>query len=285
MSANIHDKKSVSANSMAISIAILMLAASPDNAYAQPNEQEDEQRYARCVDTAQRAPDRGINQALVWQLDGGGVPARHCEALGLFFAGEYAESAIRLEGIAEDMRIGRGMPVRGDERTTATASMLADTYRQAANAWLRGSELERAESAIEQALAIVPENTALQLSIREDRAYIAAAAEDFLLALEDLDLVYRSDRKRTDLLLFIASAARALGEHDRAESALTQYLDAFPDDPSAYLELGNLKDAVGNAEQARAAWVKVLTLVQSGPDADAARANIERLDVTKPDIQ
>lgn len=281
MIANIHYRKLASAINMVISIAILTHATSPDSAFAQAAEKEDEQRYARCVDAAQRAPDRGINQALVWQLDGGGVPARHCEALGLFFAGEYAESAIRLEGIAEDMRIGRGMPVRGDERTTATASMLADTYRQAANAWLRGDELERAESAIEQALAIVPENTALQVSIREDRAYIAAAAEDFLLALDDLDLVYRSNRERTDLLLFIASAARALGEHERAEDALTQYLEAFPDDPSAYLELGNLKDAVGNSSQARTAWIKVLTLVQTGPDADAARANLERLDVTK----
>ncbi len=264
----------------AATIAILPLFASPVGVRAQSTSGE-EDRYEACIRVAEQAPDRGINKALEWQLQGGGVPARHCEALGLFFAGEFAEAAIRLEGIAEDMRIGRGMPVRGDERTTASAGMLADTFRQAANAWLRGREFERAEAAIGQALAIVPENTALEHSIREDRAYIAAAEGDFTLALEELDFVYRSNRDRTDLLLFIASAARALEDYERAEVALDQYLEVYPEDASAYLELGNLKDAQGDQPAARQAWLKVLSLGEVGPDADAARVNLERIDVSK----
>lgn len=264
----------------AATIAILLLFASPVGVQAQSTSGE-EDRYEACVRTAEQAPDRGINKALEWQLQGGGVPARHCEALGLFFAGEFAEAAIRLERIAEDMRIGRGMPVRGDERTTASAGMLADTFRQAANAWLRGREFERAEAAIGQALAIVPENTALEHSIREDRAYIAAAEGDFALALEELDFVYRSNRDRTDLLLFIASAARALENYERAGMALDQYLEAYPQDASAYLELGNLKDAQGDQPAARQAWLQVLSLSDVGPDADAARVNLERIDVSK----
>ncbi len=261
-------------------IAVFFLLASSFGATAQ-SAIEDENRYGRCIDTAERAPDRGINLALEWQLEGGGVPARHCEALGLFFAGEYSEAAIRLENLADDMRIGRGMPVRGDERRTATASMLADTYRQAANAWLKGNELERAESAIGQALALVPENSRLEDSIREDRAYIAAAEGDYQLSLEDLEFVYSRNRQRTDLLLFVASAARALENYARAETALEQYIEAFPADPSAFLELGNLKDATGDRASARVAWLKVLSISEVGPDADAARANLERIDVVK----
>lgn len=232
-----------------------------------------------------RLPSRHPTAALIRLLSG------NCRAAGFrratvrpwdfFFAGEFAEAAIRLEGIAEDMRIGRGMPVRGDERTTASAGMLADTFRQAANAWLRGRELERAEAAIGQALAIVPENTALEHSIREDRAYIAAAEGDYALALEELDFLYRSNRRRTDLLLFIASAARALEDYARADTALAQYLDAYPDDPSAYLELGNLKDAQNDRPAARQAWLKVLALGAGGSDAEAARTNLERIDVSK----
>ncbi|MBO6504642.1 MAG: tetratricopeptide repeat protein [Kordiimonadaceae bacterium] len=261
-------------------IAVFSGLASSFGAQAQSGN-DDANRYGKCVDTAERAPDRGINLALEWQLEGGGVPARHCEALGLFFAGEYSEAAIRLENLADDMRIGRGMPLRGDERSTATASMLADTYRQAANAWLKGDELERAEAAIGQALALVPEKSALEDSIREDHAYIAAAEGDYQLALEELDFVYRRNRQRTDLLLFIASAARALENYAQAETSLNQYIEAFPSDPSAFLELGNLKDATGDRTAARSAWLKVLSISEVGPDADAARANLERIDVAK----
>lgn len=262
-------------------IALLSAVASPFAASAQSNTREDEDRYGRCIKTAERAPDRGINMALEWQLSGGGVPARHCEALGLFYAGEFSEAAGRLETIAEDMRIGRDMPIRGSERTTATASMLANTYRQAANAWLQGSELVRAEAAIAQAMALVPLNTSLELSIREDRAYIAAAEGDYQLAYDDLDHVYRANRQRSDLLLFIASAARALENYEQADTALAQFMEKHPDNSSAYLELGNLRDAQGNREAARKAWLKVLALNGTGPDAEAARANLERIDVVK----
>jgi len=242
---------------------------------------EQQDRYSLCSDLAEKAPDKGINNALVWQLDGGGVPARHCEALGLFYSGEYSEAAVRLEGIAEDMRIGRGMPVRGDERATATASMLADTYGQAANAWLLGGEIVRAEASIGQALALVPVGTLLERSLRVTRARIAAAEEDFTLALSELEAVLRVNPRRTDLLLFVAAAARATENYTKAAAALDRYTAAYPDNPSAYLERGNLMDAMGDEAAARKAWLKVLSLEQVGPDADAARANIQRVDVKK----
>lgn len=247
----------------------------------QKTEEDQRDRYSICLGLAEKAPDRGINNALAWLLDGGGVPARHCEALGLFYAGEYSEAAVRLEGIAEDMRIGRGMPVHGDERATATASMLADTYGQAANAWLLGGEIVRAEATIGQALGLVPSGTMLERSLRVVRARIAAAEEDFALALSELEAVLTVNPRRTDLLLFVAAAARATGDFAKAKRSLDRYIQQYPDDPPAFLELGNLRDALGDAGAARRAWLKVLMLTQIGPDADAARANIERVDVVK----
>ena len=245
------------------------------------SDSEQQDRYNLCLNLVEKVPDKGINNALEWQLEGGGVPARHCEALGLFYAGEYSEAAVRLEGIAEDMRIGRGMPVRGDERATATASMLADTYGQAANAWLLGGEIVRAEASIGQALALAPPRSRLERSLRVTRARVAAAEEDFTLALSELEKVLRAEPGRTDLLLFVAAAARGTADFSKAEGALNRYIKLYPVDPSAYLELGNLKDALGNSVAARQAWLKVLTLAEIGPDADAARANIERVDVVK----
>lgn len=269
---------SVNANLNAGSSKGLAFASQQSDQQFDPAQQD---RYSFCLNLVERAPDKGINNALEWQLEGGGVPARHCEALGLFYAGEYSEAAVRLEGIAEDMRIGRGMPVRGDERATATASMLADTYGQAANAWLLGGEIVRAEASIGQALALVPPSSRLEWSLRVTRARVAAAEEDFTLALSELETVLRAEPGRTDLLLFVAAAARGTADFQKAEGVLDRYIKLYPDDPSAYLELGNLKDALGDSAPARQAWLKVLTLAEIGPDADAARANIERIDVAK----
>lgn len=256
------------------------IALLPETVQAQTAESSEE-RYAECAAAARQAPDRGINAALEWQLQGGGVPARHCEALGLFFAQEYAEAAVRLENIAEDMRIGRGMPIRNGKRLTASASVLADTFAQASNAWLLAEDVDRAMGAIEQALALVRSNTPLERSLLVDRARIAAADEDFGQALSDLETVLAAEPGRVDILLFLASAARGVENYIRANWAIGRYLEVHPDDPSGYLELGNLRDAEGAPTEARKAWLKVLALSEVGPDADAARANLERIDVKR----
>lgn len=240
-----------------------------------------EKRYSDCLTLAEKSPDRGINAALEWQLEGGGVPARHCEALGLFFTHEYGEAAVRLERIAEDMRIGRDMPIRGNERLTASAAMLANTYGQAANAWLLADEIVRADAAIQQALALVPQNSTLEQELKIDMARIAAADEDYALAFSELEQVLARNRSRVDVLLLLASAARGTKNYDRADSALATYMAVYPQDPAAHLELGNLRDAEGKIVAARQAWLKVLSLTETGPSAEAARANLERLDVRK----
>ena len=114
-----------------------------------------EEKYAHCMTLAEKSPDQGIAYALAWQADHAGVPARHCEAVGLFHLKEYGEAAIRLEGLVEDMRTGRNMPRDNGKPVVANARMLADMYGQAANAWLLADELIRAETAIDFALSLV----------------------------------------------------------------------------------------------------------------------------------
>lgn len=244
-------------------------------------ESRDELRYSACLDLAALAPDKAINDALVWQNEAGGIPARHCEAIGLSHMKEYAEAAIRLEKIAEDMRVGRGMPVRFGKRLVATSPMLADMYGQAANAWLLAGEIIRAEGAIDIALSLTAHGTSQEAGLLLDRARIAAADEDFGAALTDLEQIKARDPLRNDILLLIASSARGVEEYDKAVKALDTYQALYPDDPSAHLERGNLMDAMGRTDQARQSWLKVLQLVEDGPDATAALANIERLDVSK----
>jgi tetratricopeptide (TPR) repeat protein len=259
-----------------ISLAIATTVLSPVRVIAAEGGEE---RYRACVDMIERSPDKAINLALEWQASDGGVPARHCEALALAHLEEYAESAARLMRIAEDIRIGKGMPVKGDKRLVANGALIADMYGQAANAWLLADEIVRAEDAIELALAVVPEGTAQQRELLVDRARIAAADQDYEYALADLEAVLKADEEREDILILIAAAARGVGEFDRAEEALMKYRSAYPSDTAVQLELGNLRYAQGRFDEARQAWLDLLLSAEEGPNAEAARANLEKLDV------
>lgn len=253
------------------------MAASPSHGQDQPLERE-EDRYAACMTMADRVPDKGINLALAWIADGGGVPARHCEAYGLARMGEHAEAAARMMQIAKDMRVGKDMPVRMGTRMVANAAMLADMYGQAANAWLLADEIVRAEEAIDIALSLSPNGTQQELDLTLDRARIAAADKDFGLALKDLEFVQKGDPGRKDILVLIASAARGVGDYTKADMMLADFQAVFPDDPAGHLELGNLRHAQGDKDAARKAWLAVLSLEEDGVNAYAARANLEKMD-------
>lgn len=257
------------------SLVLMTPAAYPQSR----NAERGEDRYAACMTMADRVPDKGINMALAWIADGGGVPARHCEAYGLSRMGEYAEAAARMMQIAKDMRVGKDMPVRMGTRMVANAEMLADMYGQAANAWLLAGEIIRAEDAIDIALSLSPNGTQQDLDLTLDRARIAAADNDFALALKDLEFVQKGDPGRKDILVLIASAARGVGDFTKADMTLAEYLAVFPDDPAGHLELGNLRHAQGDKGAARKAWLAVLALEEEGINADAARANLETMDV------
>lgn len=244
---------------------------------------QSEDRYRQCLTMAEGAPDKAINLALDWLANGGGVPARHCEAVALARGGEYGESAIRLEHLIEDMRIGRDMPVVQGVRLTATPDMLADIYSQAANSWLLAGEVGRAYEAIDAALSLAVNGSSQEAALRLDRARIAAADEDFETALQDLGRVIILDPGRQDILIFKASAERALGLFTDAALSLKDFLTVYPNDPAGWLEQGHLDDSRGRRDDALKAYGKAVALDPRGRVGEAARANIERLSVSAPD--
>ncbi|WP_374763091.1 tetratricopeptide repeat protein [Yunchengibacter salinarum] len=239
-------------------------------------------RYDQCMNKAMGSPDAGINMALAWQADGGGVPARHCEAVGLYELGEYAESAVRLESLVEDMRTGKDMPLVDGRRVTATGRALADMLGQAANAWLMASEIVRAYQAIGQALSLVESGTALHRSLLVDQGRIHAADGDMEAAYDTLKEALDGMRKDTPALALLASAARQTGRLNEAADILSRYRDAFPERVDGLLELGNLRRAQDRLAEARRAFVRVIQQAPDSEEAEIARRTIEVMDLDLP---
>jgi tetratricopeptide (TPR) repeat protein len=220
--------------------------------------------YDRCLSQARSAPQDAYETALTWFERGGGLPARHCAAVALLWLGAHDEAAARLETLA-----GAVPDRRGDLRIALLA--------QAAQAWVMSGRLERAERLQGLAIDARPDDPQL----RGDRAVTRLSLKHYWEAVDDLDVALTLSPEDTELLLYRAVAYRRLGVADLAVDDVARALALEPDNPTAWLERGVLDQLAGDADAARRAWLKVLDLTVSGRIADAARARLEALDVTR----
>lgn len=108
-------------------------------------------RYADCITLIEADLELGRIAAQQWVGEGGGAEARHCLSVADLRAGFPKLAALRLEEIAQ----------RNDAGDDYVRARLLS---QAANAWLEGEEPDRAETALNQALALVPDSAELQLT-------------------------------------------------------------------------------------------------------------------------
>ena len=239
-------------------------------------------RYKNCMRYAEGAPDRGINLALEWQSEGGGVPARHCEAVGLYNLKEYAEAAYRLSKVAADMRVGKDMPIIDGVRTTAKSMMLSSIYGQAAHAWLLADMLSEAIEDIDKAVALAGDGTRQYRQLLIERAEINAADGDYSLTLRDLELVLAVEPNREDAQLLYVAASRIVGNTADAYRAVNKLLDKSPDHIVGLLERANILDVMGRLSEAKADWIKIIKLAPNSTEAVAAQTNLERVSL-KPD--
>jgi len=94
--------------------------------------------------------------------------------------------------------------------------------------------------------------------------------------------VLKAQPDRLDALIYRASAYRGQSQLDPALADIDRALQLAPDSVPGLLERGNIRGLKGDAAGARADWLRVSLLAPGTPADDAAKANIERLDV-KPD--
>lgn len=232
-------------------------------ARAAPTEIENGDRtYEKCTRLAHKDPDAALEAALGWQDWGGGNAAHHCGAVALFNLGQFQQAAKRFQTVAEAM---------ADAPLADRAAMLA----QAGTAWFRADQLERAHAAHTAALKLAPGN----LEILIDRAMTLGAAKNYWEAIDDLNRVIEADPDRTDALILRASAYRFVDALPLAQEDVSAAFRLAPKRPEVLLEYGILKRLTGDRDGARRAWLDLIRLHEGTLSADAARRNIELLDV------
>jgi tetratricopeptide (TPR) repeat protein len=219
-------------------------------------------RYDACVKDALNKPSLGFERAIAWRDEGGGSPARHCVAVALYALGDYAEAAKRLEELAQ-------------EAAPLTKALRRALLGQAGEAWMAENDYARAKAVFDAALRLAPDDVDLLLQ----RSLALAWAENYFEALDDLNRIIELEPDHADALAFRATAYRYVGSLELAADDVERALKVVPDHLGALLERGILVQLKGDATSARADWMKVIGLAPESPAADAARGNLERLDV------
>ncbi len=221
-------------------------------------------RYSECMVLAREAPKEALDAAEDWLNVGGGVPAEHCVAVALMGLDQAAEAGRRLEGLAEKALV----------EPRVKAGLLA----HAGQAWMLADDPERARAAFSMALLLDPHDPDLYV----DLARALAGVGDYEAAEKELTKVLRRIPFHVDALVFRASARRYLDKLDMAAQDVERALNLSPTHLDGLLERGIVRRLTGNDKGARDDWMWILRMAPESPAADAARANLERMDVKKP---
>ena len=247
---------------------LAMLFVSIASAALAADEKADAAHYQRCVLQVAQSPSAALEAAKSWQAEDGGAPAGHCEALALLALKRPTDAATRLEALAI---------APGDY----DGALRADLYAQAGNAWLVAEKPDKAidalSSAIERAQNTSISSSALALYY-SDRARAHLLRNERIEAQSDLD--HSIALAPTALALTLHARVRREARDGKTAAAdLSRALALDPNFAEAYLERGRLTAMTGNAKAARADFLKSAMMEKDGDVADAARQEIQALDV------
>ena len=223
---------------------------------------DDAATYADCLAMIEKSADEAVTFAARWERRGGAAPAQHCRALALIAQGNVEDGAMELE------RAGSVLPQED-------AELAAELYGQAAQAWIKVDNLDRALHDQNQALSLDGDNPALLV----DRAIVLGLAERYDDALADLDKAIVLAPGDPDILAYRAAAHRRLGQPGLAEEDVAAALSLSPGLPLALLERGHLRKLEGDLDGARKDWLAVSLAVPDSALAAEAQANLEAMDL------
>ncbi|MBS3961653.1 MAG: hypothetical protein KGZ61_07475 [Sandarakinorhabdus sp.] len=258
---------------MKFAILAVLLAAAPA-AFAQGvpgaayDPALDRKRYEGCVRAIPTDAAKADQFALEWQGMGGGLPARHCQALAQLHLKQFAAAASTL--------------VKAAQLAEAQKSpFAADFWGQAGNAALLAGDIKGAighfTTAITQAGEFAPRRTA---DLLIDRARANTELNNIPAARADIDRALTLNRD--DPIVWMLSAALARRENNmaRASHEISRASTLAPSDPDIMFEQGNIAAATADLETARKVWAMT---VRAAPGTPAAELAAKALAAAQPD--
>lgn len=223
---------------------------------------DNRREYVNCLELARQDASTAYEHAVGWQGLGGGEASLHCQAVALMYLGKHDEAAWRLERLAENSK----------QPPQRRAEMLA----QAAQAQLMQDKLSQANADLGAAIKLDPYNSDLYV----DRSVILFGSGNYGEAVADLDKAIKISPKKAEAFALRAAAKRFQDQVDPAladaEQAVSLSGGRYPE---ALLERGILRRIKGNKAGARQDWLAIIALNPDGETADAARRNLELMDM------
>jgi len=232
-------------------------AASPEEVAAQA-------RYGECTALVRSEPQRAVDTANAWRLEGGRIYPRMCLGLAYVALERWAPAATVYEQAAE-------------EAAQLEDSRRSDFLVQAGNAWLAGGEPTKAIADFDSALTTPNLTNELRGEVHVDRARALVVLDNLAGARENLDRA--TQLVPTDPFAWYMSAALARRENNlpRAQADIARAMQLAPDNADIALLGGTIAGMAGNMAEAERLYRRV---AEDSPDSEAgraARASLETL--------
>ena len=241
---------------------LLALAAAQSDPSAQAA--ADEARFRTCSELVRTSPERGLEAANAWRIEGGGFHARQCLGLAYVALDRWAQAAAVYEDAARDAASAQ------DPRS-------ADLWVQAGNAWLAAGEATKAVLALDSALATTNLTDELRGEVHLDRARAMVSLGNDGGARQDLDRALQLVPGDPFAWYLSAALARRENALPRAQTDIARALQLAPDNPQVALLAGTIAGRAGNMAEAERLYRQV---AEGAPDSEAgrqARASLETL--------
>lgn len=235
---------------------LLLLVAAPAAAQEAYDPALDPKRYDGCVRAIPTDAQKAEEFAIQWQALGGGLPARHCQALAQLHQGRNAAAALTLSKAAQAAEAQK-------------SPMAADFWGQAGNAALLAGDAKGAVAHFSSGIVAAGEFAPVRgANLLIDRARAHAELADLKSARIDLDRALALSPAEPTGWLLSAALARRLADLPRARADIAKAAELAPDDADVRFEQGAILAAGGDLPAARAAWEQLL---KQAPGTDAAR--------------
>ena len=242
-------------------IPILLALAAAQTAAPEANA---DSRFRSCTALVRTAPERAIEFASGWRVQGGGIDARQCLGLAYVALERWPEAATMYEQAAREAQL-------------AQDARVADLWVQSGNAWLAAGEAAQAMAALDSALATQNLTPELRGEAHLDRARALVESGDAGGARRDLDRAL--ELVPADPMAWYLSAALARRNDDlpRARTDIARAMQLAPGNPDVMLLAGTLAGLAGDMAEAERLYRQV---AEAAPDSEAgrtARASLETM--------